>query len=407
MAISDPNLPGSNLPGQNLPGQNLPGQTSSGARPALNDPDGGLARELRAETPAQKACQRQVERGGPTPFRLSDAPAQRPEDSFVEEGRSGSFQPDPELSAAVRAIVGSYDAHGGINHIEGPNLPSKDAIISLVYDLEKLLFPGYFGEQLTTSNVHYMVGALCASIFDRLSREIEKSLRHECRTGRRCDRSEGQCSVEARDITKRFLCEIPRIREVLKTDTDAHFVGDPAAKSLPEILLSYPGLHAVAVHRMAHFLYREEVPLIPRMVSEHIHGRTGIDIHPGANIGSGICIDHGTGVVIGETTDIGRNVKIYQGVTLGALSVVKKQLPPGARDKRHPTIEDNVTIYAGSTILGGDTVVGEGSVIGGNVWLTHSVPRGTKVMIDAPFQTYRSRRRPGDGEPGPALDWEI
>jgi serine O-acetyltransferase len=365
--------------------------------------------EGRAESPAQRRCRKQVEAGRaaePLP------PAPDPPPAVVATGSAGpappnGFQPDPSLHGAVSALVASYDVLGGINHIEGPNLPSKDAIIALTHDLEKLLFPGYFGEPLNGANVHYVVGALCASVYERLAREIEKSLRHECRTGRRCERTEGQCSVESRDISLRFLHAIPGIRAILKADAQATFAGDPAAKSLPEILVSYPGLHAVAVQRLAHFLYEAQVPLVPRMMCEYLHGKTGIDIHPGANIGPGLCIDHGTGVVIGETTDIGRNVKIYQGVTLGALSVVKRDLPAGARDKRHPTLEDNVTIYAGATILGGNTVVGEGSIIGGNVWLTRSVPPGTKVLIDAPFQTFRSRRRPGDVPLDLAPDWEI
>ncbi len=311
-----------------------------------------------------------------------------------EEG----FDPDPALSGVVSGLVASYESHGGINHIEGPNLPSREAVIGIVEDLGRLLFPGFYDKPPNARNVQYVVGALCSTLFDRLSREIEKSLRYECRTAGQCARTEGECTYEACNITLRFLEALPSIRAILKDDVRAHFMGDPAAKSLSDVLVSYPGIHAIAVFRLAHFLHDSQVPLIPRMMTELLHGQTGIDIHPGATIGPGICIDHGTGVVIGETTHIGHNVKIYQGVTLGALSVVKRDLAPWEVDKRHPTIEDDVTIYAGATILGGETTVGRGSVIGGNVWLTRSVPAGTTVSVEAPFQVFRTRKDAGEFE---------
>jgi serine O-acetyltransferase len=200
------------------------------------------------------------------------------------------------------------------------------------------------------------------------------------------------CIGEAREIVEELLGKIPEIRRKVSLDVSAANNGDPAARSDDEVILAYPCIQAIMVHRIAHELWNRDVALIPRMMSEYVHGKTGIDIHPGAVIGGSFFIDHGTGVVIGETTVIGDNVKIYQGVTLGALSVRKQQ----ANKKRHPTIEDDVTIYAGATILGGETVVGRGTIIGGNVWLTESVPPGSRILHQ-PSQTSRIRREGGEG----------
>jgi len=292
-------------------------------------------------------------------------------------------------------------------------LPSREAAIRVLVRLFGVLYPGFHGVQhLTEENVAFHVGAVLDEVAEDLAEQTYLAYYFECR-GERSGNGHGRggrcqhCAERAEGAVERFFQGLPEVRRTLTYDVQAAYDGDPAASNLAEIIFAYPGLRAITVYRIAHELHLLDVPLLPRMMTEWAHMETGIDIHPGARIGRSFFIDHGTGVVIGETTDIGESVKIYQGVTLGALSVVKRDLPPGARDKRHPTIEDNVTIYAGATILGGDTVVGEGSIIGGSVWLTHSVPPGTKVLIDAPFQTFRSRRRPGDSPPDPAPDWEI
>ncbi|MBP7865393.1 MAG: serine acetyltransferase [Acidobacteria bacterium] len=286
-----------------------------------------------------------------------------------------ALQAGESLSRIVTDIRRSYEEIGNINHIEGPNIPSTEVIIEVLHDLQKLVFPGFHAaEHLDPPALTYFIGEKCSLVLKRLAPEICRSLEHHCRNGEACIRL-GECRASGHRIATRLLSTLPEIRRLLNLDVEAAFRGDPAARSREEVITCYPGMEAITVHRIAHFLHREGVPLIPRIMSEHIHGETGIDIHPGATIGEGFFIDHGTGVVIGETTLIGNNVKIYQGVTLGALSVRKEN----AGRKRHPTLEDDVTLYAGATILGGETVVGKGSVIGGNVWLTHSVPPGTRV----------------------------
>ncbi len=279
------------------------------------------------------------------------------------------------LDRIVAELRRSYDALGLINHIEGPNIPSREAVRAVLQDLRRLVLPGFLAdEHIDPAGLNYYIGERCSHVVQRLAPEICKSFEHVCKTGGDCSRL-GECRAQGRRISLRLLETLPEIRRLLDLDAEAAFRGDPAARNREEVITCYPGLAAITVHRIAHFLYREGVPLIPRIMSEYIHGETGIDIHPGATIGEGFFIDHGTGVVIGETCQIGNNVKIYQGVTLGALSVRKEN----AGRKRHPTLEDEVTIYAGATILGGDTVIGRGSVIGGNVWLTCSVPPLSRV----------------------------
>jgi serine O-acetyltransferase len=286
------------------------------------------------------------------------------------------------LANAVEGILDSYTRHGNINHLEATSLPSKSRVAQLLDQLMDLVFPGYYGEhnldELTSS---YVVGERCARLFRELSLTCSRAFRAE-------STPQGELEARASDVALKLLEAIPRVRDVLSTDVQATLQGDPAAASAEEIILSYPGLQAITSHRIAHELYLLGVPMLPRMMSEVTHSRTGIDIHPGAHIGPSFLIDHGTGVVMGETTEIGARVRIYQGVTLGALSV------RGGREeargkKRHPTIEDDVTIYAGATILGGDTVIGRGSTIGGNVWLTHSVAPGTTVLLDKPSLLFR------------------
>ncbi|MCL2373973.1 MAG: serine acetyltransferase [Treponema sp.] len=281
------------------------------------------------------------------------------------------------LDKSIDSLLKTYDEYEMVNHSGDANLPSRASIEQILAGLDDLLFPGFRENSgLNQNNLKLITAEKVYRLFRQLSREMEKSLVFSCRSGNSGCGYEN-CHIEAERLAEAFFEEIPALRGILHLDLQANFRGDPAAKSVEEVILSYPGFQAVVVHRLAHYFWKAEVPLIPRMMSEIAHGRTGIDIHPGAQIGDSFFIDHGTGVVIGETTVIGKNVKIYQGVTLGALSVNKEE---GSR-KRHPTIEDNVTIYANATILGGGTVIGEGSVIGGNVWITESIPSGSKIRL--------------------------
>ena len=283
--------------------------------------------------------------------------------------------PADSLDSIVERILASYRELGGINHIEGPNLPSRQSVERIVVILESLIFPGFRAEEsLDLAGMRYSIGEKVVAVSRALTVEVEKSLRYSCRVMNDCDRHQ-DCAGEASEIVRGLLAVIPEIRRRVSRDVLAAERGDPAARSQEEVILSYPGVEAILVHRIAHELWVRDVSMIPRMMSEYIHGKTGIDIHPGEEIGDSFFIDHGTGVVIGETAVIGGTVKLYQGVTLGALSVQKEL----ANKKRHPTIEDDVTVYAGATILGGNTVVGRGSIIGGNVWLTESVPPNSRI----------------------------
>ncbi|MDR3139583.1 MAG: serine O-acetyltransferase [Treponema sp.] len=289
------------------------------------------------------------------------------------------------LGKSIEALVNSYGSYGLVNHSGGDNLPSRESIEDILYGLDELIFPGFRENKgLDHDNLQLITAERVYHIARELVREVEKSIVFSFRKGiTSC--GYGGCHAAAELIVDDFFDELPKIRGALALDMQAAFRGDPAAKSLEEVIVSYPGFDAITVHRLAHFFWVRGVPLIPRMMSELVHGRTGIDIHPGAEIGESFFIDHGTGVVIGETTVIGKNVKLYQGVTLGALSVKKEE----AGKKRHPTIEDDVTIYAGATILGGETVIGRGSTIGGNVWLTASVPPDTTIYTRAGDQTVK------------------
>lgn len=270
------------------------------------------------------------------------------------------------------AILESYCLVGGINNIDGSNLPSKRAIAAICEDLLQLLFPGFHDEEpIHSKHLRRATEHRLRTIADRLQMEVCKSLRlknPDCPESR------------AEELVTTFLKSLPTIREVLKTDVEAAYEGDPAAEGYDEVILSYPFLEAVAVQRVAHCLYLQQLPLIPRIMTEWAHSRTGIDIHPGAQIGSHFFIDHGTGVVIGETSVIGSHVKMYQGVSLIAKSLAGGQALRGV--KRHPTIEDNVTIYAGTTVMGGDTVIGAGSTIGANVFLTYSLAPRSLVFYE-------------------------
>ena len=291
------------------------------------------------------------------------------------------------LENSIERLMKSYESYGLVNHSGGDNLPNREGIELVLKTLEELLFPGFReNEELDHNNLALITGERVNHLARMLIGEVEKSIGFAMRSSRNAGEIPpgfggiyGGCRAAAELVVQDFFEELSDIRARLALDLEAAFRGDPAAKSADEVILSYPGFRAITVHRMANFFWTRQVPLIPRMMSEFIHSRTGIDIHPGAKIGESFFIDHGTGVVIGETTVIGKNVKIYQGVTLGALSVRKEE---GSR-KRHPTIEDDVTIYANATVLGGETVIGRGSVIGGNMWITESVPPGSKVYVKA------------------------
>jgi serine O-acetyltransferase len=281
------------------------------------------------------------------------------------------------LEKSVDSLLENYDAFGMVNHSGSANLPGRESIDGIVRGLEELLFPGFL-ENLSTDreSLRLITGEKVNNLSAALIGEVEKSLAFSARHGVLNCGHEG-CRAAAALVVDDFFEELPKIRIILGKDLEAAVRGDPAAKSADEVILSYPGFQAIAVHRIAHFFWTRQVPIIPRMMSELVHSRTGIDIHPGAQIGESFFIDHGTGVVIGETTVIGKNVKLYQGVTLGALSVKKEE----GGCKRHPTIEDDVTIYANATILGGETVIGHGSVIGGSVWIIQSVPPDSKIYL--------------------------
>ena len=293
-----------------------------------------------------------------------------------------------QVDAIVDAICSSYEDGTGVNCMEVHNLPVQEKILEILRTLFVILFPGYVGKQaFTKANVRFVIGELVNRVHDDLVEQAERAFRHQCRI-LKCEGCD--CRGMGEKVTQHLLKKLPEVRDLLKGDVAAAYDGDPAAKSFDEIIISYPCIEAIATYRIAHELEVMGVPLIPRIMTEYAHGRTGIDIHPGATIGRNFFIDHGTGVVIGETTEIGENVKIYQGVTLGALSFPKDERGRIIKGgKRHPTIKDNVTIYAEATILGGEVVIGENSVVGGNVWLTESVPPATVVTTSKPDLVYR------------------
>jgi serine O-acetyltransferase len=296
---------------------------------------------------------------------------------------------DQILPRLTARLLTSYRIIGGINNIEVVNVPSKRAVGVICEDLLQLLFPGFHDERpILSGDLEAITSARVEALAGRLNQEICKSLR---------TRIPGGCPTELADeIVASFLGELHTVREVLRTDVEAAYEGDPAAQSYEEIIVAYPFIEAIAIHRLAHLLYRKDLPLVPRMMAEWAHARTGIDIHPGAQIGSHFFIDHGTGVVIGETSVIGSHVKLYQGVSLVAKSFQKDEsgrLVKGG--KRHPDVGDNVTIYANTIILGADTVIGSGSTIGGNVFLMHSVPPDSLVIYEE-TQLKILPKHPGD-----------
>jgi serine O-acetyltransferase len=282
---------------------------------------------------------------------------------------------DHTVTELTDQLIASYARVGGINHLDGKNLPSKSAISAITLDLLRLLFPGYFDEKsVYSSQLKVEIATLLDSLLQRLEEEIYKSLDYAGGTEKKT------LSHQARALTIDFLRKLPSLRDLLQTDAEAAYQGDPAALSKEEVIVAYPFIEAIAVQRLAHELYLQKVPLIPRIMTEWAHSRTGMDLHPGARIGSHFFIDHGTGTVIGETAVIGEHVKLYQGVGLVARSLAGGQLLKG--QKRHPTIEDRVTIYANATIVGGETTVGAGSTIGASVFLTQSVPPNSLVTYE-------------------------
>lgn len=299
----------------------------------------------------------------------------------------------------VESILASYRDVGGINHLDGVNLPSREAITEIIRDLLRIVFPGFYDRTAMRSDqAYFFASQMITSVSERLRNEIQKSLEYKPASA-----AGAHPAAEAKRVTDDFMARLPEVRAKLAMDVQAACDGDPAAIGPHEIILAYPFLQTVAVQRMAHLLYQAHVTLIPRMMTEWAHSRTGIDIHPGAEIGDHFFIDHGTGVVIGETAVIGNRVKLYHGVTLGARSTSAVQELRGK--KRHPTLEDHVTIYSGAAILGGDTIIGTGSTIAANVFITQSIPPNSLVMYQTTeLQIIQKKKR--TGEPG-SQDFQI
>jgi serine O-acetyltransferase len=285
-----------------------------------------------------------------------------------------------ELEAAVDRVAASYDANRDIDSLQSAALPNRLAVIEALNHLKPAIFMGFYATRpLTRGNLRYSISEHLHPASELLVEQIGRAIQYEQMCGRATVAHDPDW---AESVVMRLFDKLPELRALLNEDVIAAYEGDPAAQSVEEVIFSYPVIQAITTHRIAHELYKEDVPMIPRILSEHAHGKTGIDIHPGAQIGHSFFIDHGTGTVIGETSIIGNHVKLYQSVTLGALSPRRTEAAVHRHRKRHPTIEDNVTIYSGATILG-DTVIGQGSVIGGNVWLVESVPPRSKVTYEA------------------------
>lgn len=303
---------------------------------------------------------------------------------------------DFNAEKSVREILESYEKYPVINGVNAESILNKDKLISVTERIRGVLFPGFFYKnKIMPSYLSFILGEEIEYIHYTLKSQIEKALQSGTKE---------EIKEKAEKTALEFIGKIPKLREVLNTDVQAAFNGDPAAYSTDEIIFSYPGLYAITIYRIAHELHIQKVPMIPRIMTEYAHSITGIDIHPGATIGNYFFIDHGTGIVVGETTEIGNNVKIYQGVTLGALSTRKGQMLKGV--KRHPTIGNNVTIYSGTTILGGETVIGDGAVIGGNAFIVDSVAPNSKVSIKNPeLQISNGEHHDSDNEK--YFDWMI
>ncbi|HEY3236036.1 MAG TPA: serine O-acetyltransferase EpsC [Polyangiaceae bacterium] len=284
-----------------------------------------------------------------------------------------------DLERSIDAIFQSYDGPEEINNLESAALPNKRAVIEAFNHLKPVIYMGFYSyRSLNRGNLRHSLSEHLYPAFELLVEQIGRAVTYEAHAGRA---AAAQLDDFSQEVVLKLLNQLPELRRLLNSDVLAAYDGDPAARSFEEIVFSYPAIEAITAHRVAHVLFREGVPMIPRIISEYAHSNTGVDIHPGATVGERFFLDHGTGVVVGETSVIGDNVKMFQGVTLGALSTRRSDYAEGVLPKkRHPTIEDNVTIYSGATILGGDTVIGKNSVIGGNVWLIKSVPPNSKIF---------------------------
>lgn len=290
------------------------------------------------------------------------------------------------IPSVVKRLMTFCKSDNCFDHLDSTPIPHQESVVRIIHQARRITFPGYFTQtRLDSVNLEYCLGQETTELFESLSKQIVLSIQHDCL---RYDQPCWPCIEHSRRITLHFIQTLPELREILGTDIHAAIEGDPAAKSYDEVIFSYPGLFAITVYRFAHELNKLGVPLLPRMMTEYAHSMTGIDIHPGAKIGEAFFIDHGTGVVVGETTEIGNRVRIYQGVTLGALSLPRDAGNRFRNKKRHPTVEDDVIIYSNATILGGETVIGARSIIGGNIWITESVPPDTKVLLKRPELVY-------------------
>jgi serine O-acetyltransferase len=295
------------------------------------------------------------------------------------------------LPGAIDKIMKSLDDEDCFAHIGDEPIHFSTSVREMIDKFREILFPGYFSkDKVDSANLPYQMGQAISRLYDILSEQIIHVLRHDCL---RYELACSECEPRGNDVALKVIQAIPELRRCLAEDVRGAYDGDPAAKSHDEVIFSYPGLYAITVYRIANIIHNLKVPQLPRIMSEYAHSLTGIDIHPGATIGKRFVIDHGTGIVIGETSVIGNNVRIYQNVTIGALS-----LPPDAGEKlrwakRHPTIEDDVIVYSGATILGGETIIGRRSVVGGNVWMTHSIPADTKVFIEEPRLIYKNQEK--------------
>lgn len=294
------------------------------------------------------------------------------------------------LPQIIAELAASCRDDSGYEHLAPEPIPSREATVAVIHQARKIIFPGYFTPiRIDPSTLEYYLGHETANLHEMLSEQVILALRHNClRYHEACC----HCEERGQEAALEVIRELPRLRRQLADDVRAALEGDPAAQSIDEVIFSYPGLFAITVYRLAHALWIRDVPLLPRMMTEYAHSKTGIDINPGAEIGEHFFIDHGTGIVIGETTKIGDRVRVYQGVTLGALSLPKDAGSRYRNKKRHPTIEDDVIIYSGATILGGETVIGTRSVIGGNVWITESIPPDTRVLLKTPELVHLHRR---------------
>jgi len=295
-----------------------------------------------------------------------------------------------DIPNVVQQLVQAWENKEATVQLGPIPMPSHESVVQLIHKIRCILFPGYFSSTiLNRCNLEYIIGQETTELYASLSKQIVLALQHDCfRSQKPCS----QCKHRGHQLALEFIKSLPHIEALLATDIKAAMDGDPAAKGPDEVIFSYPGLLAISIYRMANSLHRLQIPTLPRIMTEHAHSLTGIDIHPGATIGESFFIDHGTGVVVGETTEIGNRVRLYQGVTLGALSLPRDAGQRYRNRKRHPTIEDDVIIYANTTILGGETTIGARSTIGGNIWLTESVPPDTKVLLKRPELAFVGRK---------------